>query len=281
MPPKEQTTITATTRSPEELGKDRPAPIALMPLQAEIAQHEIRGHSLWEARKRVSLSRGDVGRLIGLHDKTVGEIERKNLPVPDRAMRRTALFLELTQPGLSSREWHPISPGPKVVLPFPRPDCPNCKIRLTTRSAKHSSPQRGQYFYFQCGNCKARFWSSDGTPHAANEGRGNWKNVAGPKCRDCNRLCWVEGRSSRRHGRQFWKCPKCDKVYLSVRGKAVLTDRPKPLKRVSFLKSRDCPRCTGKRLRIRTRPPNAPYWYFMCPDCGAGFRWNTSRKLLF
>ncbi len=77
MPPKEQTTSTATTGSPEELGNDRPAPNALMPLQAEIAQHEIRGHSLWEARKRVSLSRGDVGRLIGLHDKTVGEIERK------------------------------------------------------------------------------------------------------------------------------------------------------------------------------------------------------------
>ena len=241
---------------------------------------EIRGEQLWQARKRLGVSRGVVGRILGVNDKTYGAIERKNAEIPPEAREQAALFVQLATGADDGADWQAKEREPKVELPFARPACPKCAISLVVKSAQHTSPQRGTYFYFRCKVCRARFWSSDGTLHAVNEGRGNWKNVKGrPKCPDCNRVCWVETRSSVRHGKRLWKCQKCDKLYALVSGKPVLAVLPKRLKR-SPLKNRDCPKCGGHRLRIRSRPPNASYWYFSCPDCPGRFRWNKKLNRL-
>jgi len=235
---------------------------------------ETSGLQLWQARKHLGLSRGQVGRMIGLHDKTLGAIERKDSPVPDAAKAKAALFMELAGSG-NGLAWQPKAREPKVKLPFARPTCPDCKLLLAVKSAYHRSPQRGTYFYFRCLNCKRRFWSNDGVAHGAKVGRGNWKNLSErPTCPDCRQVCWLDGRAGRAHKKRIWACPRCKKRYVSVAGKPEMIVLPKHLKRVPFLASRTCPKCQGNHLRVRTRPPNAPYWYFVCPDCRVGYRWN-------
>lgn len=242
---------------------------------------EISGHALWEARKRIGASRGLVGRMIGLHDKTVGAIERKNLPVPDVARSKAALLLELCEGAAANPTWNPKAAQPKIELPFRRPKCPSCTIPLTLRSAKHASPQRGQYFYFQCKGCAQRFWSNDGTVRPAKEGRGNWKDVKGRlTCPKCDQVCWFDGRASATHKKSIWACPRCKERYVNVGGKPESIVLPKHRKMVAFLPNRKCPKCSGERLQIRASPPNAPYWYFTCPDCGVGYRWNKKLKRL-
>jgi RNase P subunit RPR2 len=248
------------------------------------AQHrdlEISGHALWEARKRIGASRGLVGRMLGLHDKTVGAIERKNLPIPEPAKQNATLFIELAGNDPRGRTWEPKAREPKIRLPFARPSCPTCTLLLVVKSANHLSPQRGRYFYFRCPSCKEKFWSNDGIAHRAKIGRGNWKELPDRvSCPDCDQMCWADGRASKRHGKRVWECPRCKKHYFSVQGKPVVAVLPKRLKRIPFLNSRICPKCRGERLRLRARPPNAPHWYFNCPDCGTGYRWNKKLERL-
>ena len=241
---------------------------------------EISGQQLWQARKHLGLSRGHVGRMLHLPDKTVGAIERKDLPIPDAARANAALFMKLAGSD-NGRAWRPKAREPKVKLPFARPTCPDCKLQLVVKSAHHRSPQRGTYFYFRCPQCKQRFWSNDGVTHRAKVGRGNWKNLSDrPTCPDCHQVCWFDGRASRTHKKRIWACPRCKKRYVNAAGQPNEITLPKHLKRVPFLPSRTCPKCHSNRLRLRTRPPNAPYWYFRCPDCEVGFRWNGKLKRL-
>lgn len=240
---------------------------------------KLRGSELWQARKRLRVNRGVVARMLGLHDKTYGAIERKNLSIPPEALEKAHLVVRLAD-GINGDRWEPKDREAKIDLPFPRPDCPTCRTPLTTKSVNQSRT-RGKVFYFRCKQCERRFWSNTGELHRANEGRGNWKDVAGrPKCPACDVLCWIEGRSSSRHGKRFWRCPKCKKLYARIRGKIEAANFPVHRRSIRFLKNRVCPKCGAERLRLRSRPPNSPHWYFVCPDCNGRFRWNKKLKRL-
>lgn len=233
----------------------------------------LRGDELWRARKRLGVSRGAAARALGLHDKTYGAIERRGGSIPPESLEQALLFVRLAN-GINGDHWEPKERKPKTELPFSRPDCPDCKIPLTTKSV-NLSPVRGRTFYFQCKQCGGRFWSNDGEIRRANEGRGNWKNLKGrPKCSDCAETCWVDERAGQRRRKRIWICPKCKKRYTRSKGNLMAVELEPKRRRVSFLRNRDCPKCSGLRLRLRASPPNAPYWYFNCPDCHERFRWN-------
>ena len=198
-------------------------------------QEPISGRLLWEARKQLKLSRGEMGRLIGLDYRALAVIERKNEMVPSAAGAMAVTLIRRARE-LLSPTWRPVERKTSIQLPFDRPNCPECNRSLVLKSV-NKSHARGTVFYFRCPSCQRRYWSVDGVLKKANEGRGNWKNVPGRfECPDCHEICWFDGRASGRYGRTIWQCPKCKKRFQNVNGgRPELMRLPKPLKRVPFL----------------------------------------------
>ena len=191
---------------------------------------------------------------------------------------------------VSAAETQPKPTRPRLVrrgLPkfsFARPQCPRCHIPLAIGS-KVFSRARGEHWYFDCPKCRRRYWSNDGRTNPVNpKGSGNWKTLKDRvHCPDCKVECVVAASPSKRTKSRFWACPKCQKRYRNIGGRAVPT-QPGGQERVklSFLPNRTCPHCEKGRLSIHSREthPGLDIVYLRCTKCDSSFRWNPGRKKL-
>jgi rubredoxin len=209
-------------------------------------------------------------------------LERQDLTFPAKShtalakiTELAALMPEIERPSLGRR-------ATTAELPIPRPTCPKCGFALILNSERLHSGVRGDYWRFECRDCKGRFWSNDGCAHLVNPSGLNTKDFTDRvNCPSCNLPCRVSNSPGKRNREHRWECRQCHTKYRNVEG------QPQPVqpgrrcfKCVPFLADRKCPNCSTERLCIKNRPPSTPVWYFRCGNCKCQFIWDVEQKKL-
>jgi hypothetical protein len=234
---------------------------------------EIRFSDVRAARRVLDMKGRVAAGILGMSYNELRKGERADSPVPAQCAKSAEGILQLAErvrrsPGPGRRE--AANPRLRVLLPFKRPRCLDCRCPLWIAVTAYSV-RRGEHWYFKCGKCGRRYWSNDGRANPVNSKGGNWRALKNRvRCEDCGVEC------SKKSG-YYWECPRCRKRYRNLKGRVQPTIRGfHVVRHLPFLHTRNCPNCGKPRLQIRARPhpPKVRCYYFECSACRKRYKFD-------